>query len=197
MELERFKSAWQKRSMEGHSLSSAVHATQSLQYIRASAIRDLQRSDELSRFVFCLLFALVSMGASFIVMAPGAARVAAWLLAVALLADGLAGVALLVRRLREPATPSMLEFIRREQRQVETRLRFERYSLRFMLMLAAVILLLLIFAPAPINQREKAFENLERMAVVTAFLAVAWRKTKSRSRETWRELESYLNDFEK
>ena len=79
MELEGFKSAWQKRAVEEHSLS--VLASRSLRFLRASTIRDSQRSDELSRLIFCLLFALVAIGASVMFMRPGAGRLAAWLLA--------------------------------------------------------------------------------------------------------------------
>ena len=131
------------------------------------------------------------------VMPPGAGRIAAWLFAVSLLVDGVAGMALLVRRFREPATASMLEFIGSEYHQVETRVRFERYSQRFMIALAVLALLILFFAPRPINLRENAVDALQRMAIGTAFLAVAWRRAKSRSREVRGELERYLRDLEK
>jgi len=197
MELEGFKSAWQKRSVEGHSLSPPVQISRSLQFVRTSAIRDLQRSDELSRLVFCLLFAAVAIGASLVVMPAGAGRIAAWLFAVALLVDGVTGMALLARRFRAPATATMLEFVSREHCQAETRLRFERYSQRLVLILAAVALLVLLFAPRPINLRENSLDALERMAILTAFLAFAWRRAKSRSRDIQRELEHYLKDLER
>jgi hypothetical protein len=197
MELEGFKSAWQKRSVESHSLSPPAQISRSLQFVRTSAIRDLQRSDELSRLVFCLLFAAVAIGASLVVMPPGAGRIAAWLFAMALLVDGFTGMALLARRFRAPATATMLEFVSREHRQAETRLRFERYSQRLVLILAAVALLVLLFAPRPINLRENSLDALERMAILTAFLAFAWRRAKSRSGEIRRELEHYLKDLER
>jgi len=197
MELEGFKSAWQKQYLEGHTLPSPIRVSRSLQFLRTSAIRDLQRSDELSRFIFSLLFALVAIGASIKVLGPGAGRVAAWLFAAALLVDGITGVALLVHRYREQATPTMLEFIKREHRLAETRLRFERYSQRFMVILAAIALLLLIFDPKPISLRENLFEPFGRMAIVTAFLAVAWRRAKSHSGEFRSELERYLKDLER
>lgn len=196
MELERFKSAWQNQSVEGHPLPSPAHVSRSVQFLRTSAIRDLQRSDELSRFVFCLLFALVAIAVSLVMMSPGASRIAAWLFAAALLIDGVAGVALLALRFREPATATMLEFISRECRHVETRIRFERYSQRLIFMLAAVALLLLILLPRPIYLHQDAFDVLGRMAIVTAFLAYAWGRAKSRSGEIRRELERYLRDLE-
>ena len=197
MELERYKSAWQKQTLQGHDLSTPAGISRSLQFLRTSAIRDLQRSDEVSRFVFCLLFALLAIGASFAVMTPGVGRIAAWLFAVALLVDGAAGLTLLARRYRRPATASMVEFISRERDQLEMRARFDRYSQGLMILLAAVTLLLLIFAPHPINLRDNALDALQRMAIVTAFLAVAWRRAKSRSREVSRELDRYLKDLQK
>lgn len=103
---------------------------------------------------------------------------------------------LLMRRLRAPATTSMVEFISREYRQVESRLRIERYSQRFMVLLAAAALLLVMVFPSPPDSRENAIESLERMAVVTAFLAVAWRRTKNRLVEISHELERYMKDLE-
>ncbi len=196
MEIEGFKSAWQKQPVENRSLSSAVRISRSQQFLRTSAIRDLQRSDELSRLVFCFLFALVAVGVSFIVMPAGACRVAAWLFAAALLVDGVAGMALVVRRLGAPATASVREFISREYRQAETRVRFERHSLRLVFLLTAIALLILLFAPRPAGLREGALDALERMAVLTAFLAFAWRRAKSGSAEIHRELEHYLKDLE-
>lgn len=197
MELERFKSAWQNQDLGGHGLSAPGDVSRSLQFVRASAIRDLQRSDEVSRFVFCLLFALLAIGMSIVVMTPGVGRVAAWLLAAALIVDGGAGLALLARRFRRPVTASIIEFISRERDQLELRARLDRYSQGLMILLAAITLLLLIFAPHPINLRDNALDALQRMAIVTAFLAVAWRRAKSRSREVCRELDRYLKDLER
>ena len=196
MELEEFKSAWQQRSVGGHWLSSPAAVSQSLQFLRTSAIRDLQRSDEVSRFIFCLLFALVLVGVSLVVMPPGASRIAAWLLAVVLFFDGITGMTLLARRFRAPATATIVEFISREQRHAEIRLRFDSYSRRLTLTLAAVALLIVLLAPRPLNLRENALDALARMAVLTAFLALAWRRAKSRSSEIRRELEGYLKDLE-
>lgn len=195
MELEGFKSAWQKQSVEGHPLSSRLRSSRSLQFLRTSAIRDLQRSEELSRLVFSLLFALAVIGVSLVLMPPGSGRIAAWIFAAALLVDCLAGVVLLACRWREPATTTMLEFISREHRHVETRLRFERYPQRLIFALGAVALLVLILSPRPLDSREAAFDILGRMTIVTAFLAFAWRRAKSRSREIRRELERYLEDL--
>ncbi len=194
MEFESFKTAWQNQP-EGSSLSSPADLSRSLRFLRTSAIRDLQKSDELSRLVFCILFALVAAGFSFVIMSPGAGRVACWLFAAALIFDGIAGVALLARRLHEPATATVVDFIRREQRQMETRVRFERWSQRLMVVLAGIALILVILGPSPAGTRERAFDALGKSAVVTAFLAVAWRRAKSRSKEVGRELERYLKDL--
>jgi hypothetical protein len=197
MEFEGFKSAWQRQYTEGQSLSSSLPVSRSLQFLRTSAIHDLQRSDELSRFIFSLLFALVAIGASLKVLSPGAGRIAAWLFAAALLVDGITGMALLVYRHREQATSTMVEYVRREHRMAETRLRLERYSQRLMVLLAGITLLLLLFDPKPVLLRENLVEPFGRMAIITAFLAVAWRRAKSRSREIRSELERYLKDLEK
>jgi hypothetical protein len=197
MELEGLKSAWQNHSPEMHALASPVRISRSLQFLRTSAIRDLQRSAELTRFVFSLLFALVAIGASIMTPPPGTVRVAAWLLAAALLVDGFGGLALLIRRLRTPATATMLEFISREHSQVAMCIRFERYSQGLMILLAVVAMLILLFAPHPAAARENAFDALERMAILVAFLVVVWRHAKSRSKDIRRELERYLKDLEK
>jgi hypothetical protein len=195
MELEQYKSAWQKQSVLGSSLPSSEHLSRSLQFVRTNAIRDWQRSEEFSRPVMSLLFALVLIAVALEVMLTSASRIAAWLFAMALLADGIGGAALLLRRWREPATATMLEFISRELRQVTTRMQFEKYSQRLMLVLGAVILGLLIFGAHPAVSRENALDSLARMGVLTAFLAVAWRRTKSRSGEICRELEHYLKEL--
>ena len=178
-------------------MSSHAHLSQSLLFLRTSAIRDLQRSEELSRLIFCFLFAALTIGASLIMMPQGWGRVAAWMFAAALVFDGIGGVALLARRLRVPATATMLEFIRQEHRQVEGRLWFERYSQCLMVIAAAAALLLAMFAPPPASLREGAYDALMRVAIVVAALTIAWRRAKSRSREMRRELESYLKDIEK
>jgi hypothetical protein len=196
MDLDRYKSAWQNRAVAEPPLAAQVNLSTHLRFLRTSSIRDLQRSDEWARLIFSLLFALIAGGASTVVMRPGGARIAAWLFALALLADGATGMVLLMRRLRAPATTSMVEFISREYRQVESRLRIERYSQRFMVLLAAAALLLVMVFPSPADSRENAMESLERMAVVTAFLAVAWRRTRNRLVEISHELERYMKDLE-
>ncbi len=197
MEIEGFKSAWQKQSLEARGpLSSGAPVSRSLQFLRTSSIRDLHRSEELSRSIFSLLFALVAVGVSIVLMAPGTGRVAAWLFALALLVDGIAGMALLTRRLRQAVTSSTLEFIKREHSQIRTRLRFERYAQRLILVLGAIALLLLLVNPAPADLRRNLFDPFGRMAVMTAFLALVWRRAKSRSKETCRELEHFLKDLQ-
>jgi len=194
MELEGFKSAWQKRSVEGDSLTAPGRVSRSLQFLRTTSVRDLQRSEELSRLIFSFLFALIAVAAPLLIMPPGAGRVVAWLFAGALVADGIAGVALLIRRLREPVTTTMLEFISREHRLVDTRLRIERYSQGILLILAAFALFLQVFGPRPVNFSD----DVLRMGIVTAFLAFAWRKGKSRSHSTElaRELGGYVKDLQ-
>jgi hypothetical protein len=197
MELEGLKSTWQDRSLRMNSLASPTHISRSLQFLRTSSIRDLQRSAELTRFIFSLLFALVAIGASIVVIPPGLVRIAAWLLAVALLIDGLGGLVLLIRRLQTPATGTMLDFISREHSQVNLCIRFENYSQGFMILLAVITVLILLFAPHPAAPRENAFDALVRMAIVVAFLVVVWRHARSRSKDIRRELERYLKDLEK
>ncbi|RPJ56902.1 MAG: hypothetical protein EHM23_22220 [Acidobacteria bacterium] len=193
MEFEGFKSAWQKRPLTSDSLDAPARISRSLQFLRTSSVRDLERSEELSRLIFSLLFALVIVGASIGIMPAGAGRVVAWLFAAALLADGVVGVTLWLRRRREPATNTLVQFISREQRLVDTRLQVERYSQAILLILAAVALFLQVFGPRPVDFRD----DVLRMGLVTAFLAVAWRKGKSRSHSTEvaRELSGYLKDL--
>ena len=197
MELEGYKSAWQKHSAERHPASPPQGSSPSLQFLRTSSIRDLQRSDETSRLIVSLLFALVAVGASLTLLAPGAGRIAAWLFAVALLVDGLAGVGLLAHRHNETAAANTLEFIRREHSLVVTRLRIERYSQRLMFVLAGLALALLIINPGQPNLHDHLFDPFGRMAVMTAFLAILWRRARSRTKEIRRELELYLEDLEK
>jgi hypothetical protein len=195
MELEGYKTAWQKRPVEDQALARTAHLSQSLSFFRTSVIRDLQRSDEVSRLVFSLLFALVAVGASLILMPQGTSRWAWWLFAALLLADGIGGVALRVRRWRQPVTETMVDFIRREHSQLAAHLRFERFSQWLTVGLAVLALLLAIFGPRPVDPRESAYDALGKMAILTAFLAVAWRRAKSRSKEACREIERYLKDL--
>ncbi len=193
MEFEGFKSAWQKRPLESDSLTARARVSRSLQFLRTTSVRDMQRSEELSRLIFSVLFGLVAILASEVIIPPGAGRVVAWLFAAALFADGIAGAAIWVRRLREPATSTIVEFVSREHRLVDTRLQIERYSQAIMLVLAAVALILQVFGPGPVDAKEAVL----RMGIVTAFLAVAWQKGKSRSRsmELAHELSGYLRDL--
>jgi hypothetical protein len=197
MELEGFKSAWQRRTLETHGHAVPANISRSLRFLRTSGIRDVQRSDEITRIVFCMLFALLTIGVSFAVMNPGVARIAAWMLAAALIVDGVGGIILLARRWRGPATASIAEFIARERDQAAMRARFDRFSRGLMILLAAATLLLLLFSPGPINSRENALDTLQRMVIVTAFLAIAWRRAKSHAMEVSLELERYFKDLEK
>jgi len=176
--------------------SSTAPVFQSLQFLRTSSMRDVQRSDELSRFISSLLFALVAIAVALVVMSPGVSRIAAWLLALVLIVDGITGMALLLHRLRAPATATMTEFISREERHAAMRVQLETYTRRFTLALAAVALLVVLFAPRSLSLRESAIDSLAGMAILTAFLALAWRRAKSRSNDIRRELEGYLNDLQ-
>ena len=176
---------------------SRASISRSLQFLRTSSIRDLQRSEEVSRFVFSLLFGLVAIGVSLKMMAPGTGRVAAWLFALSLLIDGFAGMTLMTRRLHESVTSTTLEFIKREHRQLQTKLRLETYSQRLMIVVGLVAVMLLFLNPTTALAREHIFDPFCRMAVLTAFLALAWRRAKSRSKETCRELESFLEELER
>ena len=203
MELEGLKMAWQKRFIGGDPLLSPTRLSQSLQYLRTSTIRDLRKSEELARLIFSFLFSLLAVGISLAahggrpLMPAMAGRVVAWLFAAALLFDAVTGVILVVRRYHEPATSTILDFISKEHRHVETRLQVERYSQAVMLILAAVAILLVIFSPSPKEFIDSAADSLWRMAVATAFLAVAWRRVRSRSQsvEIHRELEGFLKDL--
>ncbi len=198
MEIEGFKTAWQSQGTMGHSLlSSRVPQSRSLQFLRASSIRDVHRSEEMSRLVFSFLFALLALGASIRILAPGASRIAGLLFAAALFADCCAGIALLTRRLHESVADTTVEFIRREHRQLQARLRLERLSQRLMLGLGLIALAIMLFNPSPVHLREYIFDPFYRMAIVTAFLALLWRRAKSRAKETDQELEQFLKDFEK
>ena len=197
MELEGFKSAWQRRYTEGHALSATAPLSRSLRFLRTSAIHDLQRSEELSRSIFSFLFALVAIGASLKLLSPGMGRIAAWLFAAALIVDGTAAMMLLFRRHREQTSSTMVEYIRKEHGLARTRMRFERYSQWCMALFAAITLLILIFDPKPVALRQNLIEPFGRMAIITSFLAVAWRRAKSQSKDISSELERYLVDLEK
>jgi hypothetical protein len=197
MELEGYKSAWQNRPVNGHAFPSPIRLSRSQQFLRTVTIRDWQRSEEISRFIFCLLFALLAVAVSIVVMTSAPARIGARMFATALLVDGCAGLALFARRLRQPATTTMMEFISRERSQADARVRLERYSQGLMIALAALALILLLFAPRPINVKENALDALQRMVMVTSFLLVAWRRAKSRSHEVRNELDRYLEDLGK
>ena len=195
MEFESFKTAWQQQSFGGNPLPSAPPRSRSVQFLRASVFRDLQRSDELQRFIFCPLFALVFGATAFVLMPSGAGRVAAVLLGVALAVDGIVGGILLIFRFGSAATSTMVDFVRGEKAHVQHRIRLERYSRVLMLgLFLAAVFALAVNRPAA-TPREGAFEALGTMGVMTAFLAFAWRRAKSRSREFHRTLDRYLRDL--
>jgi hypothetical protein len=197
MEFEGFKSAWRDRPVEGQTLSGTAGVSRSVEFLRTSDIRDRQRSEDLARLIFCILFALLAVAVSFVVMPPGGGRIAARLFAVALFVEGFAGMALLAQRFRAPATATILDFVSRECRQIEMRLRLETYTQRLTVILIAIALLVMLFSPKPLSLRENALDALERMAILTAFLGFAWGRTKSRTREVRAELERYRNDLSK
>ncbi len=78
---------------------------------------------------------------------------------------------------------------------MQHRIRLERYSRVVMLgLFLAAVFALAVNRPAA-TPRENAFEALGTMGVMTAFLAFAWRRAKSRSREFHRTLDRYLRDL--
>lgn len=122
-------------------------SSNSCKLLRTSSIRDLQRSEEVARLTFSILFALVAVAVSPVVINGGAARIAAGLFALALLADGAISFMLLIGRFRAPARETLVDFISSEYRQIENRLRFERYSQRFMILFASITLILMLLIP--------------------------------------------------
>ncbi len=89
----------------------------------------------------------------------------------------------------------MLDFVRREREQIQAHIRIERYSRILMFGLFAMAVLVLVAYRSSATPREKAFEALGTMGVMTAFLAFAWRRAKSPSREFNRVLDRYLRDL--
>ena len=67
---------------------------------------------------------------------------------------------------------------------------------RLILLLAAVAVVFLIVGARPETARETALETMGRMAIMTGFLAYAWRRMKSRAGEIRRELERCLKELE-
>ncbi len=196
MELDQYKSAWQRQSADGPDGSTPVHGSHSVHFLRASAIHDLLHSDDLTRLIFDLLFALLAVGVSFRVMPPGPGRIVAWLLAAMLTVDAITGLALVTRRLPRSKAASMLDFIRNECRQADARLQFDKFSQWIVFALAAAALLAALFGPKPVEPRTNAFDALARAAGVTACLAVAWRRAKSGTRDVRSELERHLKDLQ-
>jgi hypothetical protein len=195
MEFDRLKTAWLQQSFGANPLGSAAPGSRSVQFLRASLVRDVQRSEELQRFIFCPLFALVFGAAAFVLMPAGGGRIATFLLAAALASDGVVGAILLTRRYGAPATSTMLDFVRRERNQVQTRIRVERYARILMACLFAAALVI-FFAMRPAGtQIENAFESMGTMGVMTAFLAFVWLRAKSRTREFNRLLDRYLQEL--
>jgi hypothetical protein len=190
MELEGFKWEWQKQSLE-FDPPGRTHLSTG-QFWRRSASRDLERSDERARVAFAFLFALLAVGGSLAVVPPGPGQIVAWLFAAALTFDVVLGAVLLTRRYRKPATETILEFVSREHRYQSTRLRWEGYSQALMFLFAGVALL-----SAIVGQPANIVDGIVRMALGTILLAIALRRAKSRSRsyEICRELESHLKDL--
>jgi hypothetical protein len=196
MEIDSFKPVWQSRSLDEPAHASLSAPSRSVRFLRTSTIHDLQRSYDLSRIFMNLLFILLLIGAAIKVMITGTSRVAAFLFAAALLADGIPSLVLLSRRFRESTTATILECIARECRQLEVRLRLERYCRVIMVALGIVMLAILALGPGPATARDQALDTLARMALATGFLAVAWRGTKSRTMETRRELDRYRKELQ-
>jgi hypothetical protein len=195
MELDKYKSAWQEHSMDASLLSLPSRVPQSLERLRASTVRDLHRTDEVLRVFVGFIFGLLACGVAFVVAPPGRARAVALMVALALFADGLVAARHLISRSRVPASASMLEFARAERARLEARIRFDRYSRRILFLLAAAALFAAVVYPVTGVPREVATDSLVTMACVTAVLALAWRRAKSRYSEQHRELDGYLREL--
>ena len=196
MEIDRFKSVWQQRPLEAPAHASTAVPSRSLHFLRTTIIHDLQRSHDLSSIFLSFLFTLLLIGVASNVMLTGAGRIAALLFAAALLADGIASLVLFFRRSRDAAAATMLEYIARERRQLEIRLRLERYCRALLYGLGSLMLVILAFGSLPVATREMALETFARMALATSFLAFAWRRARSRSPEMQRELDRYLKELQ-
>ncbi len=196
MELDQYKSAWQRQAADGPGRAAAARSSHSVHFLRASAIHDLQHSDDLTRLIFDLLFALLAVGMSFVAMPRGPGRIVAWLLAAMLVVDCVTGLLSVTRRLPRSKSASMLDFIRNECRQADARLQFDKFSQWIVFAFAATALLVALFGPKPVEPRTNAIDALARAAGVTACLAVAWRRAKSGTRDVRSALERHLRDLE-
>lgn len=194
MEIDQFKAAWQQQTVSPHLFPSAASMPRPFVFLRATAIREREKADEVARLVFAVLFSLVVAGAAFAFMEPGTGRAGALLLVAAVIADGLGGAVLLAGRSNEKAGTPMLEFVRRERQNLERRLRFERMSHRVMLVMFCLSFVLFLW-PHGGDDKSLALGALGRMAVLTAFLAFAWWRARSRPKEQYRELDRYLEDL--
>jgi hypothetical protein len=194
MEIDRFKTAWQKQTVAPHLFPSAASMPRPLVFLRATAIREREKADEVARLVFAVFFSLIVAGAAFVFMGPGTGRVGAVLLVVAVLVDGLGGAVLLAGRSREKAGTPVLEFIRRERQNLERRLRFEQMSHRVMLVLFCLGVALFLW-PQGGDAKSQALGTLGRTAILTAFLAFAWWRARARPKDQYRELDRYLADL--
>jgi hypothetical protein len=194
MEIDRFKTAWQEQTVATYLFPSAASMPRPLVFLRATAIREREKADEVARLVFAVLFSLIVAGAAFGFMDPGTGRAGALLLVVAVLADGLGGAVLLAGRSQEKAGTPILEFVRRERQNLKRRLKFERLSHRVMLFMFCLSFGLFLW-PQGGDAKAQALGTLGRTAVLTAFLAFAWWRARSRAKEQFRELDRYLADL--
>jgi hypothetical protein len=101
----------------------------------------------------------------------------------------------LFSRSHVPASANMLEFVSAERQRLEARIRFDGYSRRILFLLAAISLPVAMIYPVSGGPRDVAVNSLVTMAAVTALLALAWRRAKSRYRELHRELDGYLREL--
>src|SRR5512142_2555125 len=115
MELENYKQFWQNQGFDSQAFSSRNPGSTSMLFFRASLVRDLQRRDGLTQLVFSILSALVIAGVPYVVGPTGPVRIAALLLAAALLFDGIVAALVLPARCQAAATSSRVDFVRKER----------------------------------------------------------------------------------
>jgi len=194
VEIDRFKDAWQKQPVSPQFFSSGASISRPFVFLRATAIREREKADEVARLVFAFFFAVAVAGASLVLMQPGPALAGTLLLAAAVLVDGVGGAILLSGRSRDRAGASMRDFVHRETRNLERRLRFDRSSYRAMAVMFCLSLVLFLWQQDG-DPRAQALSTLGKTAVLTAFLAFAWWRARSRPKEQHQELDRCLKEL--
>ena len=198
MEFEGYKSVWLNEEKRTSSPSPASVNSARLQLLRSSAYRDWERTREKSRIFFSFLFALSAAGAAFAALPSGTGPIAALLLAAALFIQGVTGSigAFLVSR---ESDRSIQDYLGRAHRHATFRFRLERLSQASLLVVTAVVLVLVIAGPRPLESPTLEMDRAASMLILTALLVMAWLKARSvaLSRQIRQELEGYLEELER